>query len=190
MKQICVCGMFFLLLSGCVQWGEQGGNLSNEVEPTVIFEPSGSSYLLNCINKLQGMKQRDFNLHYQEVSGRLQKGDDQNTLQLICLSVSSRADYKQFKRGEKLFQKYLNEHPDVNNDMHGLLVLIHRLDQARVNRWTAYRKLLDERESLLAQVESLKLAAQQDKAKIEELKSQIDQLKNIENIIKSREHQK
>ncbi len=189
MKYIVLFIALLLLSVGCVPLSQSGGGVKN-VEPVVIFKPSPTSYLLNCINDLQGMNQRSFNRNYKEVSGRVAGGTDQDTLQMICLSVSSRAGYKQFKQGKKLLRQYLAEHPDASTDLNGLQALIDRLDQARINRWAAYRRLLEEKEGLSAEVEELRLEVRQDKGKIDELKNQIDQLKNIENIIKNRERLK
>jgi hypothetical protein len=167
--------------------------------------PSDSSYLLSCVNELQGLKQKDFDRYSVEAANRLEKGDDQGTLQFICLTLHQRSDYKQFKRGEKLLRKYIKEHPDTSDAMQGLLVLLGQLEQAMVNRWTDRKKLLDERGEQAVQVETLLLQnkqdqvriqelqsqmdklKKQDQVRIQELQSQIDQLKNIENIIKNRE---
>ena len=59
-------------------------------------------------------------------------------------------------------------------------MLVDRLDEEIVNRWSAWKSLLNDKKELKAKVESLKVT-------IEEQQKQIDQLKNIENIIKSRE---
>ena len=63
-----------------------------------------------------------------------------------------------------------------------------------VNRWSAWKSLLNDKKELKAEVESLR---KELKAKIESLnitveeqQKQIEQLKNIENIIKSRETNK
>ena len=98
------------------------------------------------------------------------------------------ADDKQIKQGDKLFKRYIEEHPDSSDDMQGLLVLFDRLEQAKVNSSMDLKKLLDERDELAAQVETLQVQAKQDQERIQELQSQIDQLKNIESIIKNREH--
>ena len=64
--------------------------------------------------------------------------------------------------------------------MHGFLVLVDRLDEEILNRWSAWKSLLNDKKELKAKVESLqvKIVAQQH---------QIEQLKNIENIMKTRE---
>ena len=158
------------------------------VAPTVVFEPSDSSYLLACVNELQGLKEKNLERYYSEAASRLKEGDDRDTLRFICLSLHSKADYKQFQQGEKLFRQFIDEHPDASDDMQGLLALFSRLDQAMVNRSTDRKQLLDERDKLAAEVETLQLQIKRDQGRIQELQSQIDQLKNIENIIKNREH--
>lgn len=158
-----------LLIGGCVQVGQDTGS----PPPTVVFVPSDSSYLLACVSELQGLKKKDFDRYSEEAAIRLEEGDDRDTLQFICLTLHQRADYKQFKRGEKLLRKYIKEHPDTSDDMQGLIILLGQLEQAMVNRWVDRKKLLVERDELAVQVETLQ--------------SQLDQLKNIENIIKNRE---
>jgi hypothetical protein len=187
MKNGLMLVVILLLIGGCVQVGQDNGFPPPTVSPTVVFVPSDSSYLLSCVSELQGLKQKDFDRYSVEAASRLEQGDDRDTLRFICLNLHHRADYKQFKRGEKLLRQYIEEHPDASNDMQGLLVLSVRLEQAMVNRWTDRKKLLDEGDELAAQVETLQLQTKQDQERIQELQSQIDQLKNIENIIKNRE---
>ncbi len=187
MKNDLVLVVILLLIGGCVQIGQDIGSPPSAISPTVVFVPSDSSYLLSCVNELQGLKQKDFDRYSVESAIRLEKGDDQDTLQFICLTLHQRSDYKQFKRGEKLLRKYIKEHPDTSDAMQGLLVLWGQLEQAMVNRWTDRKKLLDERGEQAVQVETLLLQTKQDQVRIQELQNQIDQLKNIENIIKNRE---
>jgi hypothetical protein len=178
------------LLTGCVLPGQKTVDTPAVIEPTVVFRPSDSAYLLSCVSELRDLKSRDFQKHYREVSNRLAGGSDRDILQFVCLSLNRRADYKQFKQGEKVFRKYLGDHPGATEDMKGVLVLLQDLDRLLGSRRAAYRKLLDERDRLAAETEVLKRQHQQDTGRIENLQRQIEQLKNIESIIKSREHQK
>ena len=188
MKNSFILVVILLLIGGCVQVGQETGSPPPAVSPTVIFVSSDSSYLLSCVSELQGLKQKDFDRYSVEAATRLKQGNDQDTLRFICLSLHQLADDKQFKQGDKLFRRYIEEHPDSSDDMQGLLVLFDRLEQAKVNRSMDLKKLLDERDELAAQVETLQVQAKQDQERIQELQSQIDQLKNIESIIKNREH--
>ena len=189
MKNVLVILVVFLLAAGgCVQVGQQNKGSASAVVPTVVFEPSGSSYLLACVNELQGLKEKDLERYYSEAASRLSEGDDRDTLQFVCLSLHPKADYQQFQQGEKLFRKFIDEHPDASDDMLGLLALYSRLDQAMLNRETGQKKILAERDELAKEVETLKMQIKRDQGRIQELESQIDQLKNIENIIKNREH--
>ncbi len=190
MKNGLVLVVILLLIGGCVQVGQDTGSLPPDVSPTVVFVPSDSSYLLACVSELQGLKQKDFDRYSVEAAIRLKEGDDQDTLQFICLTLHQRADYKQFKRGEKLLRRYIEEHSDTSDDMQGLIILLGQLEQAKVNHWTDRKKLLGEHDELAAQVETLQLQTEQDQKQIQELQSQIDQLKNIENILKNRERKK
>lgn len=177
-----------LLFGGCVQVGQKTGTPPPAVSPTVVFVPSDSSYLLSCISELQGLKRKDFDRYSVEAAKRLEQGNDRDTLRFICLSLHRLADDKLFKRGGKLFKSYIDEHPDISDDMQGLFVLFKRLEQVKVNQWTDRKKLLEELDLLTAQVEELQIQTSQDQERIQELQSQIDQLKNIESIIKNREH--
>ena len=188
MKNSFILVVILLLIGGCVQVGQETGSSPPSVSPTVIFVSSDSSYLLSCVSELQGLKQKDFDRYSVEAATRLKQGNDQDTLRFICLSLHQLADDKQFKQGDKLFRRYIEEHPDSSDDMQGLLVLFDRLEQAKDNRSMDLKKLLDERDELAAQVETLQVQAKQDQERIQELQSQIDQLKNIESIIKNREH--
>lgn len=179
--------VFLLLIGGCVQVGQDIGSPPSAISPTVVFVPSDSSYLLACVNELQGLKQNDFDRYSGEAAIRLEGGDDKDTLQYICLTLHQRADYKLFKQGEKLLRRYIKEHPDTSDSMQGLLVLLKQLEEAMVKRSTDRKKLLDERGEQAEQVETLLLQTKQDQERIQELQSQIDELKNIENIIKNRE---
>ena len=63
--------------------------------------------------------------------------------------------------------------------MLGFRILVNRIDEEIMNRWSAWKSLLNDKKELLAEVESLKV-------RVEEQQKQIERLKNIENIIKSR----
>ena len=104
-------------------------------------------------------------------------------LRFICLSLNEKADYKQFKHGTEAFDQFLVDFPESGDDMHGLRILVNQLDEEILNRWSAWKSLLNDKKELKAEVESLNV-------KIEEQQKQIEQLKNIENIIKSRENNK
>lgn len=177
-----------LSVGGCVQVGQQNKTPASAVGPTVVFEPSDSSYLLACVNELQGLKRKDLKRYYSEAASRLSKGNDQDTLQFVCLSLHPKADHKQFQQGEKLLRTFIAEHPDASDDMQGLLVLYKRLGRAMANSKTGQKKILAERDELAKEVETLQQQFKRDQGRIQELQSQIDQLKNIENIIKNREH--
>lgn len=184
---VLLVGCLFIA-GGCVQMDGQNKTSVLAVAPTVVFEKSDSSYLLACINELQELKEKNFERYYREAESRLEEGDDLDALRYICLSLHSKADYKQLRKGEKLFRQFIDEHPDALDDMQGLLVLFNRLDQAMVNRSADRKQLLNERDRLAAEVEALQLQVKRDQGRIKELQGQINQLKNIENIIKNREH--
>ncbi len=177
-----------LAVTGCAQSGRRDTAVSAAVAPAVVFRSADSAYLLSCINKLQGVKQKDFLRYSQEAARRLEKGGERDTLKYVCLSLHPKAGNAQFKKGREIFRKYVAEQPDAGEDMQGLVVLFDRLAQAMTINSSGRRKIRNERDKLAAQVESLQLELKQDKGRIQELQRQIDQLKNIENIIKNREH--
>jgi hypothetical protein len=188
MKQRRIVLIVLLLLSGCASIGPQGSADSAAPAPTIVFEPTDSSYLLACVNELQGLKRKDFNHYYKAAIKNLDQGNDRDTLKFICLSLHPRASYSQFVRGRKTLGRYIAEHPDAEGDMQGLETLISRLDRSMQSRSSGRKKLQEERDELEARVASQQLEISQDKGRIQELQRQIDQLKNIENIIKNREH--
>ena len=122
-------------------------------------------------------------------------------LRFICLSLHAKADYKQFKQGANNLEQYIAEHPDSSGDIQGLKILVDRLDNEIMSKWSAWKSLLEEKDELKVKVESsrgkieqnqilmedLQRQHEQDQVLIEELQTQVEQLKNIENIIKKRE---
>ncbi len=188
-----LCGVF--LLSGCVAANRQMAETNEQLEPTVVFRPAAGSYILSCLEDLSSIRSKEFNDFFQSAEGQLSNGSDEDTLRFICLSLSVKANYKQFKQGTEALEQYIVDHPDSREEMVGLLGLISRLDQAKIARWSGRKKLLDEKEelegevaTLQAEIKTLQAESEQDKVRIQELRNQIEQLKNIENIIKNREH--
>ncbi|HHD63140.1 MAG TPA: hypothetical protein ENK96_01975 [Desulfobulbaceae bacterium] len=188
-----LCGSF--LLGGCVAANRQTGGLDELLEPTVVFRANDSAYILSCLQKLGSLHSKEFNAYFSATEARLASGKDEDKLRFICLSLNTKANYKQFKQGEALLGLYIKEHPDSREEMKGLLSLVDRLDQVKVTRWSNRKKMLDEKDeletevaSLRARIETLQGEHEQDTVKIQELRNQIEQLKNIENIIKNREH--
>ncbi len=188
-----LCGVF--LLSGCVATNRQMAETNEQLEPTVVFRPAAGSYILSCLEDLSSIRSKEFNDFFQSAEGQLSNGSDEDTLRFICLSLSVKANYKQFKQGTEALEQYIVDHPDSREEMVGLLGLIGRLDQAKIARWSGRKKLLDEKEelegevaALQAEIKTLQAESEQDKVRIQELRNQIEQLKNIENIIKNREH--
>jgi hypothetical protein len=181
--------LVFLFAGGCVQGSYLDGS-TGTVAPTVVFEPSGSSSLLSCVNELQGLTRKEVLNFTREVAENIDPGNEENQLKYICLSLNPKADYKQFKRGKKALAQYIEQHPDATSDMQGLLVLVKQLDRALLGSFSGRNKIQAERDMLAAKIEALELETTQDQVKIQELQRQVDQLKNIENIIKNREHTK
>jgi chromosome segregation ATPase len=190
MKYSIFAAVLLILAGGCTELTRNGRSTHQAVEPTVVFKPADSTYLLSCISEVDKIKKRDFSRHYKEISRRLKQGDDKDTLRFICLSLSRRASARQFAQGRKKLQQYIREHPDSDPDMAGLLLLVRQIDRVKNSYGAEYKKLQAERNSLQAEIETLREQTEQDKGRIEELQRQIDQLKNIESIIKSREKQK
>jgi hypothetical protein len=167
-------------LYGCTELRPSGQETARPLEPVIVYPSFGSNYLLSCLSDMHSLGRQDFDAKFELAEAALQHGRELETLHFICLSLNEKADYKQFQHGTKVLEHYLENQPDSTADMQGFLVLVDRLDKEIVNRWSAWKSLLNDKEELKAKVESLKVT-------IEELQKQIDQLKNIENIIKSRE---
>ena len=183
------------ILSGCVAANRQGAETNEQLEPTVVFRPAAGSYILSCLEDLSSIRSKEFNDFFQSAEGQLSNGSDEDKLRFICLSLSVKANYKQFKQGTEALEQYIVDHPDSREEMVGLLGLVSRLDQAKIARWSGRKKMLDEKEelegevaTLQAEIKTLQAESEQDKVRIQELRNQIEQLKNIENIIKNREH--
>ncbi len=176
-----------LMLSGCAEFGQRPIERRGLTEPTVVFRPTDCSYVLSCLGDLKSMRGKEFDLHFTAAKNRLASGDDRDKLRLICLALSARADYKQFKKGIEVLGQYIEEHPESGQDLQGLKLLVDRLDQAKINHWVMRRKLLDQQDEVERENERLKGELAQAQVKIKELQNQIEQLKNIENIIKNRE---
>ncbi len=182
---LAICSM--VLLSGCVEMGRTRLETGGAMEPTIVFRPTDCSYVLSCLGDLKSVRGREFDLHFNAAEKKLATGDDKDKLRLICLALNKRADYKQFKKGMEVLDQYIEEHPESGQDLQGLKSLVTRLDQAKINRWIARKKLLDRQDELETENEHLKSELAQAQVRIKELQNQIEQLKNIENIIKNRE---
>jgi hypothetical protein len=117
----------------------------------------------------------------------LQRGNDLDKLNFICLSLHAKADYRQFKQGTRVLEQYVSEHPESPSEIKGLQILVDRLDIEIITKWSAWKSLLEENDELKVKVESSRGKLEQNQVLIGELQNQIEQLKNIENIIKSRE---
>ena len=167
-------------LYGCVELGPSVRETARPLEPIVVYESFGSNYLLSCLSDMHRLGRQDFDARFELAEAGIPHGRELETLQFTCLSLNEKADYKQFKHGMKVLEHYLENQPDSAADMQGFRLLVDRLDEEIVTRWSAWKSLLNDKKELEAKVESLKVT-------IEEQQKQIDQLKNIENIIKSRE---
>lgn len=150
------------------------------LEPIVVYQSLATNYLLSCLNDSKNIGRGAFDFNFEVAEKELQDGKDTDTLRFICLSLNEKADHKQFKRGLEVLEQYIKEHPNAGEDILGFQVLADRLNQEILNRWSAWRTLLNDKKKLSAEVESLRL-------RNEELQKQIEQLKNIDDIMKSRE---
>ena len=184
-------------LAGCAELKPNNQEDARLLEPIVVYPSFGSNYLLSCLTDMQTLKRQDFDAQFKLAAADLSHGPDQNKLRFICLSLNEKADYKQFKQGRKVLQQYYEDHPDSSADMQGIQILVDRLDEEIINRWSAWKSLLNDKKELKADKKELEADKKELKAKIESLnitveeqQKQIEQLKNIENIIKSRETNK
>lgn len=185
----------FLLLGGCAELRPHSSESVN------LREPKVTDYLLSCLNDIHDIGSEEFSANFKMAEDSITMGNDQDKLNFICLSLHTKADYRQFKQGARVLEQYIVEHPDSPGDIQGFQILIDRLDKEIITKWSAWKSLLEENDELKVKVESSrgkleqdqvligKLQKQlvQDQALILELQNQIEQLKNIETIIKSRE---
>ncbi len=181
MKYITPLSFFLLLLGGCTAIGPtavwEDGTL---LEPLVVFPSFSNNYLMSCLSETESLDRKEFTAQFEVAEQRLQSGHDMDALRFVCLSFNNLADYKQFKEGVRVLDKYFADHPNLGEDMYGVRVLVERIDEEILNRWSAWKSLLNDKKELTAEVESLKV-------RVAEQQKQIEQLKNIEPILKSRE---
>lgn len=169
-----------VMLNGCAKKQQQPPPPEVDLEPVVVYQSLGTNYLLSCLNDSKSIGRGAFDFNFEIAEKELQDGKDTDKLRFICLSFNEKADHKQFKQGLTVLEQYIKEHPDAGEDILGFQVLAERLNQEIMNRWSAWRTLLNDKKKLGAEVESLRF-------RNEELQKQIEDLKNIDDIIKSRE---
>jgi len=172
------CSIAFL--GGCAELKQSDSGSARVLEPIVVYPSLSSNYLLSCLSDMQTLERKQFDAKIELAEAGLVHGQELDKLHFVCLSLNEKADYKKFKHGSNVLEQYFVDHPDSGKDMQGIRILVDRLDEEIMNRWSAWKSLLNDKKELNAEVESLKVT-------IEEQQKQIEQLKNIENIIKSRE---
>lgn len=193
MKGMNTYGILFiclLMICGCVQPGQYRIKSDEILDPIIVFRSFSSYYILSCLKDTQDMEREDFAAGFRTAEASLEHGSDLDALRFVCLSMNAHAEYKQLQQGMKVYEQYLEEHPDSGIDMQGLHILLGRLDEEIKNKWSAWRTLLEEKRELQERINTLQGSLEQVELKNMELQNQIEQLKNIENIIKSRETDK
>ena len=172
-----------LLINGCATQGPYAWKNGRLLDPAAVFPSFSSNYLLSCLSDMDTLRREEFETKFETASASLKSGRVLDRLRFICLSLNKKADDKQFAQGNDALEEYLADHPELGEDMHGFQLLIDRIDEEIMNRWSAWKSLLNDKKELAAELESLKI-------KVEEQQKQIEQLKNIEPIVKSRETEK
>lgn len=180
MKKYIVVFCCIALLSGCAEIRPRSNDKWERLEPIVVVPSFNSNYLLNCLNDTKALKLEEFSAQFELAQADLTYGRKLDMLRFVCLGLNDKADYKQFTHGKKVLEQYLADNPGSGDDLLGFKLLVDRLDEEILNRWSAWKSLLNDKKELKAEVEALQI-------KIETQQKQIEQLKNIENIIKSRE---
>ena len=193
------CSIAFLV--GCSEWRPYDSANVEVLEPIVVYPSFSSNYLLTCLSDTQVLESKKFDAKFELAEAALVHGRELDKLHFVCLSLNEKADYKKFKHGSSVLEQYFVDHPDSGNDLQGIQILIDRLDEEIMNRWSAWKSLLNDKKELNAEVKSLKVKIDEQqkqlkvktdeqqkqlKVKIDEQQKQIEQLKNIDNIIKSR----
>ncbi|MHB8789167.1 MAG: coiled-coil domain-containing protein [Desulfobulbaceae bacterium] len=176
-----------VMLGGCAKQQQPPPPPEVALEPIVVYQSLGTNYLLSCLHDSKDIGRGAFDFNFEVAEKELQDGKDTDTLRFICLSLNEKADHKQLKRGLEVLEQYIKEHPDAGEDVLGVQILADRLNQEILNRWSAWRTLLNDKKKLSAEVESLSAEAESLRLRNEELQKQIEQLKNIDDIMKSRE---
>ena len=186
MKHIVLMGILVgLVVSGCVvETRQTTRHNSNDAGR----QQCDSAVVLSCLRDLKGIKTRAFRAEVSRAAKALATGGDEARLRFICVSLHPRANYTQFRQGVDELKRYIDEHPEREREMAGLLGLVDRLDQAKIKRWSVRKKLLRENERLEDRLAEMEQAHKEDQVRLQALRRQIEQLKNIENIIKNREH--
>jgi hypothetical protein len=187
MKKHILFLFFVVMLSSCAKNDCQQHTPEADLEPIVVYQSFGTNYLLTCLNESKNIGRGEFDINFEMAEKDLQSGKDIDKLRFICLSFNEKADHMQFKEGMIALERYIDDHPDSGEEIHGFQVLADRLNQEIMNRWSAWKTLLNDKKKLVSEVESLRLNLETAQIKNDELQQQIEQLKNIDNIIKSRE---
>jgi len=158
------------LLGGCAQVERLPVLDGTEtVEPTVVFEPSPAAFVLSCLEETRSLKRRELDQYYDEARAHIDgNASDEDRLRFLCLSLHPKADYRQFREGTQLLEQYLNTHPDADTALLGLSQLLQRLDQAKIARWSAVKKLMEEKRDLEEQLEAVTAELQQCRQELEE----------------------
>lgn len=190
MKTYTILLVCLLVMCGCVQPGQYRVKSDEILDPIIVFRSFSSYYILSCLKDTQDMEREAFEAGFGRAEAGLEHGSDLDALRFVCLSLNPNADYKKFQQGVKVYEQYLEEHPDSGIDMEGLHLLLGRLDEEIKNKWSAWRSLLEEKRELQERISSLQGSLEQAELKNTELQNQIDQLKDIENIIRRRETDK
>jgi len=181
-----------VLLSGCA--GIFGEKEADHPKETVVERATDADAVLSCLAGNEKMSRKEFNRAYKTALANASRAGNADMPPLVCLSLHQRASYKQFKEGLEVLSRHIKAHPDSVPSLHGLVLLMQRIDRERIGKWVQSTKSMDEKEGLegenrelLERNETLEKNASQDQARIKELQQQIEQLKNIENIIQNRE---
>jgi hypothetical protein len=182
-----------LLMNGCAEgYGRKGS--SDQPKEKIVMQASNAESLLSCLAGNQKMSRQEFAAAYKAAFSNAARDENDDVLHLICLSLHQHASYKQFKEGMEALAGYTKAHPEGASGLQGLQMLMQRIDQEKIAKWTLSNKNLDEKEvleaenkELLERNQVLEKGVADDQARIKELQKQIEQLKNIESIIKNRE---
>lgn len=181
-----------LLVSGCA--GMFGGMDDEQPKERLVVQVSDSDTILMCLASKDKLSRKEFAGMYKTAVAEATRGEHADMLHVVCLSLHRHASYKQFKDGKEMLAQYLKKHPENTSSLHGLLMLIQRIDREKIVKKVQSNKIIDEKEGLetenrdlMERNETLERSASQDQERIKELQQQIEQLKNIESIIKKRE---
>lgn len=185
--------MVALLLGGCAP--SEPPPPPEPPPPQVVIQKTDAELVLTCLQETKTLSHADFRKAYKEAAKQATAGAENDaSLRHICLSLHPFARYTQFRAGVQTLDTLVQSEREEAGGLHGLQLLMRRMDKEKVTKWGQKSRWSEERENLAEENKALfernshlETTIEQDQGRIRDLQAQIEQLKNIENIIKHRD---